>query len=1135
MVTNSKDTSFNFPDSHIVVLYNHDSEIVELLVEYIKSNLLKGIKCIYISDDANTELIIKNLRNLINLDEYTTNNQFIILDKDDSYSKSGAFDPDKMVDMLISETKKSIDQGFEGLAVTGEISWVLEYKDGFDKILEYEWKLGEKVFSKYPISSICRYNLNRFSHEMIINIIQVHPYIIWENKVHENPFYIPYQGFKSNSLPEYQVNNWLKNISEFTNTKIKLQNEIDKQNQALAESEEDYKYIFDHSAIGKSLANSNGEISVNQAFCDLVGYTKEELKGIRWHQITHPDDIEINEKHVNDILEGRTKKARYKKRYIKKDGSIVWVDLITSLRRDKQGKPLYFMTSVTDITKQVENKAALAQSEYKLKLIFEDAPYGLFIADEKGYYIDVNKEACKMTGYSKDELIGMHLVDLFVPEDRISAAESFKEIIANQTAVTKTDKLRYLTKDGSIEIWTVKLIRQTDNRYIAFTENITKKEALEKTLNDERLEAKALFDNAGLGIAYYTPGGRVIWFNKIAAENMGGAPEDFEGKTLWDIFPKDEADLYYKRHTDCISKNETLEYEDKLDLPIGTVYFRNILNCIFDSDNLITGVQVISQDITDLRRAEIALLESRKVFQLMFEEAPLAYQSLDEKGNFIQVNKAWTEMLGYNKDDVIGKSFGEFIMPDFKQHFIENFPKFKEAGETCTGFDMPTKEGKIANIKFHGRIGYNDDGTFKQTHCILQDVTEQKRAERLELEKQKAEESTRLKSEFLAKMSHEIRTPINAIMGFADLIKTTELSDKQEDYIKKINGSSKVLLNIINDILDYSKIEAGMLNIEETKFSTDSVLNNVKNNMEFKAHKKGLQLIIDMHKSVPKYIIGDPLRLEQILLNLASNAIKFTEKGTVKISVKMLKEHNDLITLEFRVKDTGIGIKETDLVNLFSPFTQADTSTTRKYGGTGLGLVISKNLAEMMGGDINVVSEFGKGSEFIFTIRAYKYKDIKRSKSYSIDIPEFINTLKVLVVIENNYTRNCFYKYLSHLGIIPKLLSSGEEAIEDVSHNSYDLIVMDYVMRGLSGIESWNIIKNTIKGKDIPKLITITSYSTTEMQNEISQGDAYKVLTKPIAQSVLYDTIMSMFNTRLDTGHSEQPSRKKYILQNQKT
>lgn len=1126
MFMNSKDTSFNFPDNHIVVLYNDDSEIVDLLVEYIKSNLLKGIKCIYISGDANTELIIKNLKNLIYLDEYIANKQFIVLDKDESYSKNGTFNPDKMVDMLISETKKSIDEGFKGLAVTGEISWVLEYQDGFDKILEYEWKLDEQVFSKFPISSICRYNLNSFSSEMIINIIQVHPYIIWENEVHENPFYIPYEGFKSNSLSEYQVKNWLKNISDFTNTKIQLQKEIEKQKQELVESEEDYKYIFDNSAIGKSLSTPSGEISVNQAFCDLVGYTKDELKGIRWQQITHPDDIEVNEKHVKDILEGRKKTARFKKRYIKKDGEVIWVDINTSLRRDKQSNPLYFMTSIIDITKQVENKTALANNEHKLNLIFQDAPYGIFVSNEKGFYIDVNQEACKMTGYTKDELVNMNFAKLFVPEDRKIAVESFNKIVTSKAGITKKDKLRYLTKDGKTEIWSVKLIRQADNRYIVFTENITKKVALEKTLDEERLEAKALFDNAGLGIAYYTPEGRVIWFNKVAAENMGGVPEDFEGKTYWEIFSKAEADKYYKRLTHCITHKETVEYEDTHELPIGTVYFRNIVNCIYDSNNKIKGVQIISQDITDLKRSERDLSESRKVFKLMFDDAPLAYQSLDENGNFIQVNKAWSEMLGYDKGDVVGKSFGEYVMPEFKEHFVQNFPRFKESGETCTDFDMPTKEGQVASIKFHGKIGYNDDGTFSQTHCILQDVTDQKRAERLELEKQKAEESTRLKSEFLAKMSHEIRTPINAIMGFTDLINNTELTEKQNDYIRKINGSSKALLNIINDILDYSKIEAGKLSIEETRLSVESVLNSVKDNMDLKATKKGISLYVDVNKNVPKYVVGDPLRLEQILLNLASNAIKFTDKGSVKITANSIEEQNDLITLEFRVKDTGIGIKDTDLTKLFSPFTQADTSTTRKYGGTGLGLVISTSLVEMMGGDISVESVFGEGTEFIFTVTVYKYKDNAIAKNVCIDIPSFINKLEVLVVIENNYTRSVFFEYLSQLGITPKLLSSGEEAIEDISKNNYDLIIMDCIMQGMSGIESWYIIKNMILSVHIPKLIMITSYGTTETLKAASAENADAVLTKPVTQSMLYDTIIKVFNSRITTGINSQLANK---------
>jgi len=364
----SKDKYNTFlPNGHMVIFYEDDKEIVDILVNYIKSNLENNTKCIYITGDADTEKIVENLKLVIDCDKYIENSQLLILNKEDAYSKSGTFVPDQMIDMLIKEADLAISDGYGGLAITGEISWVLDYEDGFDRIMEYEWKLNEYVFAEHPVSSICRYNLNKFSDDMIINVIQVHPYIIWKNKIHENPFYIPVEGFKTDQISKYQVRTWLENISKFTNSKGEFQITLERKERELIESEEKYKYVLDNSPIGKSITSLSGEIKINKTFCNMLSYSMEDIKGIKWESLTHPEDIEVSQNAIESLIKGEKKTATFSKRYFRKDGTILWVDIHTSLRRDLEGKPLYFMTSIIDISEKKKEAGKRLEMEAQLR------------------------------------------------------------------------------------------------------------------------------------------------------------------------------------------------------------------------------------------------------------------------------------------------------------------------------------------------------------------------------------------------------------------------------------------------------------------------------------------------------------------------------------------------------------------------------------------------------------------------------------------------------------------------------------------------------------------------------------------------------------------------------------------------
>ncbi len=408
--------------------------------------------------------------------------------------------------------------------------------------------------------------------------------------------------------------------------------------------------------------------------------------------------------------------------------------------------------------------------------------------------------------------------------------------------------------------------------------------------------------------------------------------------------------------------------------------------------------------------------------------------------------------------------------------------------------------------------------TFKNINKRLVAERQLKKSE----ENQKAAElSNQLKSNFLANMSHEIRTPMHAIIGMSYLLSSTELNLKQVDYLDKIELSANLLLDIINDILDFSKIEAGQLTIEETDFRLGDVLDNVTNLTTLKAQKKGLKILFSVDQDVPYLLKGDPTRLGQIITNLVSNAVKFTEQGKIVISIQRVESEHDQIVLQFSVKDTGIGISEDQMESLFEPFNQADTSTTRVFGGTGLGLSICKHLVKMMNGYIWIESKLGQGSTFFFNVKFQVNNDDRKRW---LSLSNGLRDLHVLIVGDEFTTLRDLKQALSSINWDIEETNTGMEAIAKVEENlanPFDLIFMDWHMPVMNGSQTMEVIKNIPGLKKVPQIIMLTAFGNEDIAKKVVLDKMDGYIEKPVDESSLLEVVMEIYGKKLELGESE--------------
>ncbi|GIU43186.1 response regulator [Shewanella algidipiscicola] len=628
---------------------------------------------------------------------------------------------------------------------------------------------------------------------------------------------------------------------------------------------------------------------------------------------------------------------------------------------------------------------------------------------------------------------------------------------------------------------------------------------------------RSLLDSIPEAIVFKDKEGKYLGCNKSAERMLGYTESEMIGQDSQAMTSSEQSIRIRAEDERVLSERTPLRYQEKVELAGKPVLLDTLKIPFYNRRGELLGLIAVWRDVTrEYESAEqLRLSEERYHLAMDAVEDGLWDWYLDSEQ--IICNPAYYSMLGYetNEFPALVSTIDELIHPDdrirveeYRNEYLAN-----PVGAYDIEFRMRGKSGMYHWVLSRGRVvEFTSDNQPKRMVGTHKDITRHKSNEVALLEaKQDAESANLYKSEFLANMSHEIRTPMNAIIGMLQLASRTSLTPQQADYLDKASFSAQSLLRIINDILDFSKIEAGKLELEKVAFPLDKVLDHALDLNALNAQEKGVELLLYAPVTAGLILEGDPLRLGQVLVNMLSNAVKFTQSGEIELGCEDVGERDHRITLKFWVRDTGIGISKEQQESLFDAFAQADGSTTRKYGGTGLGLSISKHLVSMMGGTMQVQSELGVGSTFSFTI---SFEIAAEAEVKPLVVPEVLGNLKTLVVDDNPTALQIYSSVLRDFHFNVETASSGAEALYKLERDPVDLLLVDWMMPEMDGVEVVRELDIMVADGRLPKrpvIIMMTAYASDPLKEDLDELNIYAMLQKPFKASALFDEIIGAF------------------------
>jgi two-component system sensor histidine kinase/response regulator len=792
----------------------------------------------------------------------------------------------------------------------------------------------------------------------------------------------------------------------------------------------------------------------------------------------------------------------------------------------------------------------MAQSEAVRILYVEDDP-GLARLVQKrlqrvGYVVDIasdGEEGIKKYEADSYDLMfvdqnlpiydGLEVIRILASRNMLPPTVMITGTGDEKTAVEsmKLGAIDYIVKDTGAGY--LDLLPSVVAKLIQQRRAVEERQRAEEALQKSQQELQSLMDASPVAISWADLQGNIQYINRKHHELFGYTLEDIPTIAEWqrqaDQDPAqrerfahwgEELMEAHKQGTSLPPREMIVTCKD------GSVRYVMVEGTIVSNHNL-----VIYHDITERKQMEEKLRESEERFRTLVETMRLGLSAVDAKGVITYVNDQMCQMLGYTREEFIGHPTTDFQDEASRKLQEEIFAKRRKGVKDPTPYEITwvAKDEHKVNTILTPTPGYSLGGEFTGSFALFTDITERKRMEKeLQQSKVEAEIANRAKTEFLASMSHEIRTPMNAIIGMADLLLETELTPEQKQYVQVFQTAGENLLNIINDIIDISKVEAGHIQLETIDFDLNDLIEKLCDVMAVRAHEKGLELVYNIMPDVPIDLLGDPTRFRQILVNLIGNAIKFTEEGEVFIQIENQTLTKETVELLCSVTDTGIGMSTEQMETIFDPFAQADSSITRKYGGTGLGLAISKQLVELMNGHITVKSKPGQGSTFSFTAQfGIQLEPQEHAQKATVDL----KGVKVLVVDDNETNRMIVRSSLSKLGAIITEADCGERGLAEFKRamkakKPYQLALIDRRMPGMDGFELAQHIKESMGNIKNTAVMMLTSDNRGDDFALCKELDIAFYLVKPVKKADLLDAIASIMGRKIGPVAGKVPETK---------
>ncbi len=677
----------------------------------------------------------------------------------------------------------------------------------------------------------------------------------------------------------------------------------------------------------------------------------------------------------------------------------------------------------------VRREASASKHYYEL---FENANDIVLVTDLHGNLTSANRAWERITSFGRAEAIGKPVFDIVAPEYRELARRMFKSKL--QGGPPTTYEVEILAKDGQripLEVSSRRVYEEGRPSGVqAIARDISERKRAEEALRRERDLLQTFMDSVPDSIYFKDLQSRFIRSNKTQAAHFGlSDPSEVVGKSDFDFFAKEDAQEAYNDEQEIIRTGRPIfaKLEKMAELG-GPVRWKLTTKMpLRDSSGKMVGTFGISRDITTEKQIEQALRASERRYRQLFERNMAGVYRSTLDGRVLDVNNAWAQIYGYaSREEALKESAVQhYFRPSDRDLFLTQLRERR----TLINFEklMVRRDGSPIWVLENSTLLDKEDGGPPIIEGTLFDITERKRAEQeLERAREAAEAATRAKSEFLANMSHELRTPLNGIIGLTGLTLDTKLTEEQHEYLRMVKFSAEGLLSVVNDVLDFAKIEARRLDLVESEFDLHEMLGKILQSLAFTAHSKGLELALRIAPQVPRRVIGDLDRLRQVIINLAGNAIKFTDAGEVVLEATLAGMKDDTADLDIAVADTGVGIPADKIRLIFDPFTQVDPSATRRQGGTGLGLAICSRIVERMGGQLSAESEVGKGSRFHFSLKMRLPRG-SNPETASAGLAALAG-LRVLIVDDNDTCRNILEQMTSQWGMSPASARDGNEA-----------------------------------------------------------------------------------------------------------